>query len=149
MEGGMMNEHRMKVLEMLSAGKISVEEAERLIERLDGSPAPDEEGAPSLAEALATPAAERRPPKRPKFLRVCVLSEDGDKVNVRVPLALVRAGIKMKALLPQHAREAMEQQGIDLSAVSGENIEELVEAIAELSVDVDSEKGDKVRVFCE
>jgi hypothetical protein len=136
------SEESKRVLDLLAQGKISVEEADRLLERLAGGPRP--------AAPRVPPAAERPAPGgAPKFLRVVVNSVDGDSVNVRVPLALVRTGIKLGAMLPQHARERLHEKGIDLSQLTGMESEEMVEALRELTVDVDSAQGDVVRVFCE
>jgi hypothetical protein len=117
-----------QVLDLLTQGKITAEEAERLLGR------------------LAQPAA---PGGKPKYLRIVVNSVDGDAINIRVPLQLVRTGIKFGALLPDHAREKLHEKGIDLSQLSGMESEEMVEALRELTVDVDSAKGDVVRIFCE
>lgn len=137
-----MDENSKKVLEMLAEGKITAAEAERLLEKLGHSrPAGDVD--------VTVPAADRPIPRNPKYLRVLVESEKGDKVNVRVPMALVRTGIRLGALMPAHAREELEAKGIDLSALSDLDGEELVQALAELTVDVDSGSGDHVRVFCE
>jgi len=144
-----MNENHKKVLDMLADGRISAEEAERLLDRLGGGPAP---GRPSTSEEAqtSTPAktAEGRP-GTPKYLRVVVESGQGDNVNVRVPMALIRTGIKMSALLPEHAREELTKHGVDLSEMSNMDPDELVEALADLTVDVESSQGDTVRVFCE
>ena len=94
----------------------------------------------------ATPDAPGRPPK---YLRVLVNSEDGDKVNVRVPITLVRTGLLLTTLIPVAANEELRKQGIDLSGLGGLNGDELIEALRELNVDVDSANGDTVRVFCE
>jgi len=134
-----MEESRRKILEMLSSGKITVDEATALLERLG------EEGeAPEPASG-----GEKREGGTPRYLRVVVDSKDGDKVNVRVPLSLIRTGIKLKALLPQDASEAMSERGFDLSNFADLDDEELVKALSELKVDVDSADGDKVRVFTE
>jgi hypothetical protein len=147
-----MNEHRRQILQMLGEGKITADEAERLLGALEppSSGTTSESGNPSK-----TP---------PKFLRVQVDSEDNNghdgptKVNVRVPMQLLRAGVKLAYLVPsaalQKANLAMHEQGIpvDLTQIKPENIEELVEHLSDLSVDVDQEEGNakvKVRVFCE
>jgi hypothetical protein len=78
-----------------------------------------------------------------------VESEDGDKVNVRVPMALIRTGLRFAAIIPQDARQQLEEHGLDLSVLSEMDSDELVKALAELTVDVESEDGDTVRVFCE
>jgi hypothetical protein len=153
-----MNEHRRQILDMLSQGKITADEAERLIAALDKgtSPASPGNGAPSTAA-------------KAKYLRVLVDSENGDnpyhgpvKVNIRVPMQLLRAGVRLAGLIPPQAREhvnqALRERGIpfDLSQIKPDNLEELVDQLNELTIDVDVNNrggfGDekvKVRVFCE
>jgi hypothetical protein len=80
---------------------------------------------------------------------VLVDSSDGDKVNVRVPLALIRTGIKLTTILPEDATEKMAAKGVNLGALGELDDAELYEALKELQVDVDSTDGDTVRVFCE
>ena len=145
-----MNEHRLRILQMLAEGKVSAGEAERLISAVE--------------EPDATRASEVGGKDRPKYLRVQVDSEDGGghdgptKVNVRVPMQLLRAGVKLAYLIPaaalQRANLAMHQQGIpvDLTQIKPENLEELVEQLNDLTVDVDQKDAKtkvKVRVFCE
>ncbi|HTZ82658.1 MAG TPA: hypothetical protein VMB66_05675 [Candidatus Acidoferrales bacterium] len=147
-----MNEHRRQILQMLSEGKISADEAERLISALEEPGSPSESGSASAAKG------------RPKYLRVQVDSEedgrhDGPtKVNVRVPMQLLRAGVKLAYLIPaaslQKANLAMHEKGIpvDLTQIKPENLEELVEQLNDLTVDVDQKDANtkvKVRVFCE
>ena len=85
----------------------------------------------------------------PKYLRILVNSSDGDEVNIRVPLQLVRAGLKLSTVLPNDAKEKITEKGIDLSKLGELEGEALIEALRELSVDVDSSDGDVVRIFCE
>ena len=78
---------------MLAEGKISADEAERLIAAMEASPA-------LSAHAVAGSLAGK---PRPKYLRVVVDSEDDGghegptKVNVRVPMQLLRAGVCLAA----------------------------------------------------
>ena len=126
-----MSVERKQVLEMLAQGKVTPEEADRLLEKL------------AAVKPAVSPAAA------PKYLRVVVDSSDGDKVNIRVPLALVRTGIKLSAMMPKEAGDKLAEKGIDLGQFAGLQGDELVEALRELTVDVDSNDGDKVKVFCE
>jgi hypothetical protein len=132
-----MSEERKKILEMLAAGKISADEAERLIEKIEAG-----------ARSAETPRSSGDK-KSIKFLRVHVDSRDGDKVNVRVPINLIRTGIKLGAILPKGASERIQASGIDLSDLTSLADEELVEALADLQVDVNSNDGDVVRIYCE
>jgi hypothetical protein len=139
-----MNEDRRRILAMLAEGKISADEAERLLDALAAPRAPD--GAPA--------AVQRR---RAKYFRIEVdaLEADGPtKVNMRIPMQLLRSGVRLSALMPASARdqvnEAMARNGIpfDISQVKPENLEEMVEMLSELSLDVDHDRA-KVRIFCE
>lgn len=148
-----MSAERRQVLDLLANGKVTAEEAERLLERLgeadgDAAARPDDElGAE--AEGASPETGIPGGGKTLKFLRVVVNTTDGDQVNVRVPIALVRTGIKLGAMLPTEAREKLDEKGIDLSGFSGMEGEELIAALRDLTVDVDSADGDVVRVFCE
>jgi SHOCT-like domain len=155
-----MSDERKQVLDMLAEGKISVDDAERLLAKLEKQHDPEEtiEPAPSAEETEAEPTVRRivktfeiggGKPKALKYLRVLVDSSDGDVVNIRVPLALVRTGIKLSAMLPSDATEKLNKKGVDLSQLNGLAGEELIEALRELNIDVDSSDGDKVRIFCE
>ena len=61
-----MSENRRQILQMLSEGKISAEEADRLISALDEPSTTNPQG--------DRPASEAKP--RPKYLRVQVDSQD-------------------------------------------------------------------------
>lgn len=141
-----MNEHRREILEMLANGKITAAEAERLLAALDKN------------QSAGTPAQEPAAKPSPKYMRVLVeTDEDKDspvKVNVRVPMQLLRAGVRLASLIPAQARDqvndAMREKGvlIDLNQIKPENLEELVDQLNDLTVDV-GQKNTKVRVFCE
>ncbi len=138
---GEMSEERRQILSMLSEGKVTVEEAEKLLAALG-------EGGESKAPAGEGPAAG----KAPKYLRVLV--QDGkENVNIRVPLGLVRAGMKLKALLPEKARQKIEgklgEKGIDLGKLKGGDLDELLSSLKSLHVDVNGSDSEKVRIFCE
>jgi hypothetical protein len=149
----MLTEDRRRILNMLAEGKLNAAEAERLLEAL---------GAPSASANLALSNGSNGnsvPASDPKFLRVLVEGHDEEhgagKVNVRVPFALIRAGMRLAALLPAAAHEpinrALRENGvdIDISKIKPENLEDLVTHLRELAVDVEGGHGEKVRVFCE
>jgi hypothetical protein len=143
-----MSEDRKQILQMLAEGKVNAEQAERLIAALEGGSA---SGAPG-AQAVARSGS-------PKYLRVMVDTADHHsatptKVNIRVPMQLLRAGVRLGALIPAPARDqvnaAMRENGMpfDISQLKPENLEDLIEQLNDLTVDVDQEKT-KVRIFCE
>jgi hypothetical protein len=156
-----MNENRRRILEMLAAGKITADEAERLLAALDSEPS----GAVSATVSAGANGARNTGGKlHPKYLRVLVEADEsmtGNKglttVNVRVPMQLLRAGVRLAALIPQQAHTqldyALSSHGIPLtlSQIKPENLEELIDHLEDLTVDVDGKDGNttKVRVFCE
>ncbi len=138
-----MDTDRRSILQMLADGKVSADEAERLLSAMErGGPAP------------------ARPPGNgaPKYLRVLVDADDvangPTKVNIRVPMALLRAGVRLTSLIPPLAREQinaeMAKGGVpfDIAQMRPENLEEMIDQLNDLQVDVDQERT-KVRVFCE
>lgn len=157
-----MNENRRQILEMLAAGKITADEAERLLAALDPEPVaagPGTSGTGSKTGARSTAATSV-----PKYLRVLVEADEsmtGNKglttVNVRVPMQLLRAGVRLAALIPQQAHNQLDQAlsshgvPLTLSQIKPENLEELIDHLEDLTVDVDGKEGNqtKVRVFCE
>jgi hypothetical protein len=151
-----MNENRRQVLEMLALGKITADEAERLLAALER-----DMGAYSGAAAGAKNSTVKT---RAKYLRVLVEADEDmtglkgpTTVNVRVPMQLLRAGVRLASLIPaqahEHLDEALSKHGvpITLSQIKPENLEELVEHLEDLTVDVEGKGGNatKVRVFCE
>ena len=134
-----MSEERKKVLGMLAEGQVELADAERLLSKLAGSA----EGEPRVKSGDAAGSS------RLKYLRVVVDSRDGNKVNIRVPLGLLRTGIKLSTMVPIMAGERLKASGIDLSHLSSLSGDELIEELRDLKVDVDSPDGDTVRIFCE
>src|SRR5512133_1745774 len=144
-----MSEDRSRILNMLAEGKITAEEAERLLDALDARA----EGAASSTGAIKgdpTPLIDALP----KYLYVKVNAENGDNVDVKIPIALVRSGLKLTSLIPPQAmdqiNDSMSEHGmsVDFSNLKPEDIDELVEALREMEINVNATNGDKVRVYC-
>jgi hypothetical protein len=156
-----MNENRRQILEMLAAGKITADEAERLLAALD----PDTtQSAGRTASYAANSPQSGSTRTRAKYLRVLVEADEEmtglrgpTTVNVRVPLQLLRAGVRLAALIPQQAHNQLDQAlsshgvPLTLSQIKPENLEELIDHLEDLTVDVDGKDGNKtrVRVFSE
>jgi hypothetical protein len=145
-----MNEQRRQILQMLAEGKITADEAEQLIDAL-------EREQPEPPPAAAPAAGQSKP--RPKYLRVLVNAEDPGsegptQVNVRVPLELLRAGVRLTSLIPPQAvakiNAQLDKSGvpIDLGQLKPQQLEELIDQLDEVTINVD-DPGAKVMVFCE
>ncbi len=141
-----MNEQVKDILDMLAESKITAAEAGQLIaalERDQPSAAPSQDAA--------------RPKGKAKYLRVMVDTvEDGEpgRVNIRVPLQLLRAGVRLAPLIPPQtlgrANAELNKSGVplDLTQLKPEQLEALVENLDEMTVEVDQPDA-RVRVFCE
>ncbi len=135
-----MSEERRQVLEMLSEGKISVQEAEQLLQAVT-----------SPVEAAGDKKVE------PRYFRILVNkpAREGKKaeaVNIRVPMTVIRGGLRLGALFPGMLGKKKIQldngMELDLSKVTYSDLEAMIKDIGELTVDVDG--GDaQVRIRCE
>ena len=142
-----MSDNKKRILDMLEAGKISTEEAMKLLSAMDNADKePDENKLSSF--------------KKFKYLRVMVDnphktgSDKPEKVNVRVPVSLIRAGMKFTSLIPRdaanHVEGALREKGININLknIKDEDIDELIDALREVEVDIDGGEG-KVRIYAE
>jgi|UniRef100_A0A7C6AAU5 hypothetical protein len=117
-----MSEERMKILKMLEAKKITAEEAGKLL------------------DALREPTTSAG-----KFLKVKVWdkTKGKSKVNVTVPLSLVKWGMKF---VPEKAQVKLKEQNIDITAVSEAIEKEIIGKIVEVD---DEDKGEHIEVDIE
>jgi len=138
-----------QVLEMLKEGKITMEDAEKLLEKLSGS-STNSSGSPSSAAASTGQQGGEQAAggRKPQYIRIQVERPGRDSVNMRVPLALARVSNWM-ALIPPRVNERLAEQGIDLSKFGELKAEQLVEALEKTNIDIDRGNGKKVRIFCE
>jgi hypothetical protein len=142
-----MDTNMRKILEMLAEKKVSVDEAERLL---------------SLIWKETPPAAgEHRENKTPpKYLRVVIqptadaASEKAERVNIRVPVTLLKAGMKLASLIPPSTYDqldsAMKEKGIgfDLRNLKPEDFEALLMALNDLEVNIENSQQ-TVHVYAE
>jgi hypothetical protein len=141
-----MSDSKKRILDMLESGKINAEEAMKLLSAVENS---DREPGENRLSAL----------KKIKYLHVIIdhphkIGDRPEKVNVQVPVSLIRAGMKFTSLIPNdiasHVEEALRQKGINfnLKNIKDEDLEELIDALRELEVDIDGGQG-KVRIYAE
>jgi hypothetical protein len=159
-EENKMTDNKKKILDMLAKGKISVDEAQRLLNAIDAR----EDGRDEKRRDSSTGRGPDEKLKA-KYLRVTIVSgeerhewEHGkppDRINVRVPMSLIRAGIKLTSLIPPEALEktnkALHEKGIDFDVrdIKPEDIENIIDALGDAEIDIDGAHGEKVKVFVE
>ena len=124
-----LKEERMKVLDLLSKGIISADEAEKLLSAMDKS----EEG----LKAEAVLIDQKKAPFR--MLKILVDSEDGDKVRVQIPVEFA------KLLKTGKFNVNLSDNDIDIDAL----LDMINTGVVGEIVSVDSADGDKIRIIVE
>ena len=144
-----MSDDTRRVLELLSQGKISVDEADQLLRALK------DQG----TRADASPKSETASTQaKPRFIRIHVRKpgkdgrEDKD-VNIRVPLAVIRGGMRLGTMIPGlHAsmNARLRERGIDvdLSKIDPAALESMLSDMGEINIDVE-QSGEQVRITYE
>ncbi|HBZ01880.1 MAG TPA: hypothetical protein DEO84_11230 [candidate division Zixibacteria bacterium] len=144
-----MDDSKRQILQMLSEGKINIDEAERLLNVLES-----ESGAPEPSPA--SDGAENG--KKPKFLIIKVHDPSKqhhghENVNIKIPMVLLKAGIKLSTLMPDRAYEKInshfQERGMhfDLNNLTPEKLEGIMEALKESAIEIDGDDK-KIQIFC-
>lgn len=149
-----MSENQKKILQMLSEGKISVDEAQRLLALTGAENEPGNRNSSNEGKSL------------PRFMHVIVEPKPGaagcgdkhemhkHKVNIRVPFGLIRAGIKLATLIPSDTADqvdrAFKDKGLnfDIRRLKDEDLEDLMTALRNNEISVDGEH-ETVKVYAE
>lgn len=159
-----MSDASRRVLDLLAQGKVTVDEASELLKALRES----EPDGPA-------PASDSRSSERPRYIRIAVRKnprageDDGrayawpscmgpgrhsaKEVNIKVPMALVKNGMRLGAFVPGGAElitQVLRDRGIhgDLSKITPDQLEALLKEMGELTVDVDHGRA-QVRITAE
>ncbi len=108
-----MNDEKKKILKMLDEGKVTVEEAEGLLDKLGESRGGEETGVGPVEKS-----------RKARALRIVVIEDGEEEVNISIPLKLVKM---FETLLPSKAKEKLDEKGVNLDVV--------LDAIEEETVD--------------
>jgi DUF4097 and DUF4098 domain-containing protein YvlB len=151
-----MTDSKKKILEMLEKKKITTDEAYRLLSAVDTKESESEDKGRDTYSSKESDIKGKH-----KYLRVTITPgensdpEHADRVNIRVPMSLVRAGIKLTSLIPpdamDKANKALSEKGInfDIRNIKPDDIEGLVDALGDMEVDIEGRRGEKVKVYVE
>lgn len=122
-----MNDEIMKVLKMLEEGKIDAQKAGELIEVLNAS----KDNVPEVINS-------------DKMLKIRVNSQNGDNVNINIPVKFIRVmGSAIKRIPKVEGVEGMED--IDIQAI----LQAVSDGLDGNIVDIKSEDGDSVEIVVE
>ena len=146
-----------RILDMLQEGKITVDEADRLLKALNAEQPPE--------TATADTATNGR--ERVRWIRINIHKPAKDEahqpkdVNIRVPIAVVKGGMRLGAIIGTFAGEKaarrMKAQGLDidlakissdLSQMNGPEFDEFLRSLNETNIEIDDGKA-QVRITAE
>ena len=144
-----MSDETRRVLELLSQGKISVDEADQLLRALNEQGKRVETSANNQTSTI---------PAKPRFMRIHVHKpgKEGrrDKdVNIRVPMAVLRGGMRLGTMIPglhdsMNARLRERGIDVDLSKLDPAMLESMLSEMGEINIDVE-QSGEQVRISYE
>jgi len=149
-----MSSEKMKILEMIQEGKLTATEGMDLLKAIEERNSPKE--ATQILEKEFVKSKGLSTEER--MLRVRVVGEKTLKVNVNVPLSLIRSASKLvvyaMSFVPADKRAELEQKGLDLQALDVEGLARILEETLDgkiVDVEVaDPEEGRiKVEVYVE
>jgi len=151
-----MSDDTRRILDLLAQGKITVDDADKLIDAIT-VPA---------AEPTETAAGGGADRAKRRWIRINVLKlakegKQDKEVNIRVPIAIVRGGMRLGSIIAtfagEKAAQRMKERGIDLdlakingdfSQMNGEEFDAFMKSLDDMNVEIDDGKS-QVRITCE
>jgi hypothetical protein len=152
-----MSDETRRVLDLVAQGKITVDEADRLLNAMSA----DRPAETATADA----GADDRP--RARWFRINIHKPAKDSshtpkdVNIRVPIAIVKGGMRLGAIIAtfagEKAAQRMKERGLDLdlstingdlSRMNGAEFDLFMKSLDETNIDIDDGKA-QVRITCE
>jgi hypothetical protein len=145
-----MSDDTRRILDLVAQGKVTVDEAQQLLGAID---------APSAEVAAPATGAEESERPKARWLRISIhkTGKEGHRdkdVNIRVPIAIVKTGMRLGALIPgltgdQVARK-MREKGLDVdfTKLDAAAIESVLKGLSDTNIEIDDGKA-QVRITCE
>jgi len=147
-----------RILDLLAQGKTTVDEADRLLKALGAARA--------QTDAPGADPGDRSQRPAPSWFRINIHRPANEHrpakdVNIRVPVSVMKGGMRLGAIIATFAGEKaarqMRERGIDLdlakingdlSKLNGPEFEQLLKSLDDVSIDIDDGKS-QVRITCE
>jgi SHOCT-like protein len=146
-----------RILDMLSQGKITVDEADRLIKAMSADRPAEIAAADTATDARA----------RMRWFRINIHKPAKDEthkpkdVNIRVPIAVVKGGMRLGAIIAtfagEKAAQRMKERGLDLdlstingdlSRMNGAEFDTFLKTLDDMNIEIDDGKS-QVRITAE
>jgi hypothetical protein len=129
------NDDARRILELLANGKISVDDAGQLLRAVGAR----------TSSAEASPTADDKGPKSASnWMRITIDKAPCDgrparQVNIRVPVALVKSGVRFGGMFPRMAgerlRARLRDQGIDIDRLDLSQLDSVLANLGETTID--------------
>ena len=150
-----MSDDTRRVLDLLAQGKITVDDAERLLA--------------AMTQHASEPAGTAPPPRageaatgdagKPRYVRITVhkAAHDGRRekdVQIRVPIAIVKSGMRLGSMIPgfpgDEITARLRERGLDadFSKLDDAAFDAMLKELSDRNIEVDSGKA-QVRISCE
>ena len=133
-----MSDERLQILKMLEEGKISAEEASKLLEASKTSESAGNNGN-SQVQAVG------QSPTKARWMRIEVKERNGDRVHIKLPLVVVKAALRVGGHFSMGGFDS-DELGPDVMA---ELEQALMEGESGMLIDVVEEDGDHVQIYLE
>lgn len=137
-------DEKMRILKMLEDGKVTAEQAMGLLNAMGENASEESAGSENVGGTWMDVVTKSDTSYENKMLRIVVDSPTGDKVNVQLPVKIIRQVLKVTGKLPIQG-EGM--QNIDLESLTASVLECLDNETMGNIVDVNAADGTTVRVF--
>jgi len=143
-----MSEETRRVLDLLAQGKVTVDEAQVLLSAVNDA-----------SVHSSSPAQDAADRPKPKWMRIAIhqAAKDGrrDKdVNIRLPIALIRNGMRLGGLISSLAGEQMaarmRERGLDtdFSKLEAVDMDAMLKDLGDSNIEFESGKA-QVRITTE
>ena len=132
-----MKEEVKRILKMVEEGKISADKGEELLEAINNT---------EKSEIMYVGEQDKKS-NGEKMIKIRILSHEGDRVNVTLPLKFVSGMIKAFGKIPNINVENME--GIDGKEMADTVMAAIDGGIEGEIVDIESSEGDIVKIVIE
>ena len=125
-----MNEEIMRILKMVEEGKLNADKAKELIDALEQQ----------NEQVIVVKDYDN------KMLKVNIQSHEGDQVNVKLPVKVIKSIIKVTGKIPMVSNE---MDGINMDEMMDIIANSLDSSVMGEIVNIQSAKGDEIKVFVE
>jgi hypothetical protein len=146
-----------RILDMLAQGKVTVDEADRLIKTIGGQRAAEAGSGDTPSDGKAGV----------RWFRINIRKPAKDQahqpkdVNIRVPIAVVKGGMRLGAIIAtfagEKAAQRMKERGLDLdlrtingdlSRMNGAEFDTFMKSLDDMNIEIDDGKS-QVRITAE